>query len=156
VYNRPRFVPIGNGRFGLWHRPPKRVIPYLPASGCTHVVTLLSEQENARELGELVTAAGMQWTWIPMASGRPPRGKQNDPIGAALPELSRSLDDGETLLLHCSAGMHRPGMVAYALLRWRGLARQSSVDLIAEARGHTRAALAQPLVDWAEALITNR
>lgn len=153
MFNRPRFLPVGAGRLGLWHRPPKRVIPHLPAAGCTHVVTLLSAREGAEEIGGLVEAAGMRWTWIPMASGRPPEGKQNEPIRAALPELSRALDAGETLLLHCSAGMHRTGMVAYAMLRSRGLTADEALAVIATARGHTRAALARALLLWSEDLV---
>jgi protein-tyrosine phosphatase len=156
MHNRPTFVAVGAGRLGLWHRPPRRVIPHLPAAGCTHVVTLLSAREGAEEIGALVRAAGMGWTWIPLASGRQPEGKQDDPIRAALPELSRALDDGETVLLHCSAGMHRTGMVAYALLRWRGVDGPEALDLVATMRSATRAALAPEHLAWAESLVATR
>jgi len=150
--DRPRFVAVGAGRLALWHRPPRRAVPRLPEAGCTRVVTLLSEREGAREIGELVAAAGMRWSWIPMASGRPPEGRQNHPIRAALPELSRALDEGESLLLHCSAGMHRTGMIAFALLRWRGIDEGAARTILSELRETTGAALTERMVAWAQAV----
>ncbi|MGQ0735195.1 MAG: protein-tyrosine phosphatase family protein [Acidobacteriota bacterium] len=148
--NQPRFVVVRPGRFGLWHRPPRRVIPHLASAGCTRIVTLLSEREGATEIGRLAADAGLQWTWLPLASGRPPLGRQNASVPAVLDALSLALDGGETLLIHCSAGMHRTGMVAYALLRRRGMTRDEALATIGEARVSTRQALTPAMLEWGD------
>ena len=67
------WVDIQNGSIAIGHRPnKKKFIPYLAEQGCTHVLTLLSETENANEIGEFVEKNGMGWLWFPMASGNPP------------------------------------------------------------------------------------
>jgi hypothetical protein len=150
-----RWVSVGVGRLALWHRPGWKRIPHLKAAGCDHVVTLLSTREEAERVGEAVRGAGMEWTWIPLASGRPPQGRQNTPILEALPRISADLDRGRSVLIHCSAGMHRTGMIAYALLRFRGVERDRSLELIEAARPHTRNALKQGQILWGEDLIAS-
>jgi protein-tyrosine phosphatase len=116
-------------------------------------VTLLSAREEGEAVGAAVRSAGMDWTWIPLANGRPPQGRQNAPIAEALPRISAELDRGRSVLIHCSAGMHRTGMIAYALLRFRGVEVDRALDLIEGTRPHTRHALKQAQIVWGEALI---
>lgn len=142
---------VGAGRLAIDHRPRLRRIPHLPREGCDRVVTLLAEREGAREIGEAVEAAGMTWTWVPLASGRPPEGRAADArIREAAAEISRALDAGEAVLVHCSAGMHRTGMFAYLLLRRRGLDRDEALEAIEAMRPHTRDALSDEHLRWAD------
>lgn len=57
------------------------------------------------------------------------------------------------MLIHCSAGMHRTGMVAYVLLRWRGYTPEESLNLIAQARSFTYEALTPKRLDWGKRVI---
>ena len=138
------WVPIGAGELALWHRPPRQYLRELRTQGVGTsfvVATLLHPGEGAEHLGRLIQAAGLTWLWLPLSSGRPPEGAESDQIVAALPALSAHLDAGRSLLIHCSAGMHRTGMVAYALLRWRGFTPEQALTTIAQTRGFTYEAL---------------
>ncbi|HUP19588.1 MAG TPA: hypothetical protein VM778_06515, partial [Gemmatimonadota bacterium] len=96
----PDWVPVGAGRLAVGHRPRARAIPHLPADGCDRVWSLLSEREGAGEIGSAVRAAGMAWTWLPLANARPPEGRRNaERVRAALDEASAALDAGESVLL---------------------------------------------------------
>lgn len=109
------WAPIGKGRIALGHRPKLRALQYFPAAGCDLVVTVLSEKEGALEIGNLVHQSGMQWIWIPLASGNPPRN-----MPAELVEIEAALHGGASIFIHCSAGMHRTGMISFAVLRRMG------------------------------------
>ncbi len=62
----------------------------------------------------------LTWIWLPMPNANYPEGEVDARLRTALPELSRLLDQGAHIVIHCSASVHRTGMVAYGLLRWRG------------------------------------
>lgn len=144
------WVAVGAGRLALWHRPRLRAIPYLRNAGCDRVATLLSEREGAAEIGSAVEAAGLAWIWIPLASGRRPEGRISRRAQLGLDQLTGCLDQGESVLMHCSAGMHRTGMMAYALLRLRGFDSGDALGLIEELRPLTRQALGPHHTAWGD------
>lgn len=144
------WAPATPGRLALWHRPKLRAIPYLRNAGCDRVVTLLSEQEGAEEIGRAVEQAGLAWSWLPLRGGRPPEGRADHGARGGVAQLSQWLDCGESILIHCSAGMHRTGMVAYALLRFRGLGETEALELIEAMRPVTRSALAPEHLRWGD------
>lgn len=145
-----QWEPVRAGRLALDHRPRLRRIAYLPAAGCEHVVTLLSAAEGAEEIGQRVRAAGMAWTWIPLAGARPPEGRHERSARLAIADLARRLAAGESILIHCSAGIHRTGMVAYALLRVCGVNREAALDRIAAMRRHAREGLREDRLRWGD------
>ena len=53
--------------------------------------------------------------------------------------LFTRMDQGQTILIHCSAGIHRTGMLAYSLLRWRGLDDTEAMQILMKARRFTGA-----------------
>jgi predicted protein tyrosine phosphatase len=145
-----QWVEVTPGRLALWHRPKLRAIPYLRNAGCDRVLSLLSEREGAAGIGQAVEQAGLAWSWFPLATGRPPQGRAAHRVRAGVVQLSRRLDAGESILIHCSAGMHRTGMVAYALLRFRGLEKEAALELIAATRPVTRSALTPEHLRWGD------
>lgn len=68
------------------------------------------------------------------ADGNRPVGEVHQRMMEALPRLSQLLDEGASLLIHCSAGIHRTGTVAYGLLRWRGESWEEAMELIGQMR----------------------
>ncbi|MBL8061619.1 MAG: dual specificity protein phosphatase family protein [Anaerolineales bacterium] len=144
------FVKIGHGRLALNHRPRGVDFPHLRESGCTHVVTLLKESENAGQMRTLTLASNMVWVWLPIPNGDHPEGEVHKRLLAAMPNLSQLLDDGRSLLIHCSAGIHRTGTVAYGLLRWRGLERVEAMKLISQMRKETADGMMEKRMRWGD------
>ena len=48
------------------------------------------------------------------------------------------LETSERVLIHCTAGIHRTGMVAYSLLRFSGYTQQESLETILLMRKETK------------------
>ena len=137
-----QWVSVGAGRLALTHRPKLRALPLIRAEGCTRLVTLLSAREGAEQIGELACAAGLQWTWLPLENARPPTSPAvQREIALGLAALLAALDAGESIALHCSAGIHRTGMIAYALLRARGDSPAQALADIERMRPVTRAGM---------------
>lgn len=144
------FVKVGNGRLALNHRPGGRDFKLLRESGCTHVVTLLKESEFAQKIGNQTKNAGLQWVWLPVPNGNHPEGDVHERLLAAMPHLSQLLDEGNSLFIHCSAGIHRTGTVAYGLLRWRGMERDEAMRVINEMRKETAEGMMEKRMRWGD------
>jgi protein-tyrosine phosphatase len=144
------FVKVGNGRLALYHRPRGMDFPRLRQIGCTHVVTLLKESEHAESIGNMTKNAGLQWIWLPVPNGDYPVGKIHEQFIQAMPQLSQLLDEGGSLLIHCSAGIHRTGTVAYGLLRWRGVERDEAMRIIGEIRIFTAEGMMEKRRRWGD------
>jgi hypothetical protein len=131
------WVGVGNGRLALYHRPGRRAVSRLKSAGCDLVVTLLKESEGGLQIGHMVQNSGLDWLWLPVQDGNPPVGDAHEAVARAVPELSRRLDQGQSILIHCAAGIHRTGMVALALLRYRGLSEDEGMQIIGQSRFFT-------------------
>jgi len=149
------WVAIGNGKLTLWHFPGKRSIPALKNFGVTRIVSLLTEAQGALRVGEPAQALGIAWTWVPVRNGKPPQKETEQRLFAGISEISRALDAGDSVLIHCSAGIHRTGMFAYALLRARGFTRDDALGLIAQMRAETRAGLVEKFLRWGDQAVAD-
>lgn len=150
VRSNIKFARVGNGRLALYHRPKNTDFPALYKMGCTHVITLLKESEGAGRFGKMTREAGMEWVWLPVPNGKYPEGEVHRLMLEAMPKLSELLDGGGSILIHCSAGIHRTGMVAYGLLRWRGLNRGRAVKLIGRIRRETADGMMEKRMRWGD------
>lgn len=144
------FVKVGNGRLALYHRPRGSDFSALRAMGCTHIVTLLKDSERAESYGTMARSAGLEWIWLPVPNGNYPQGQVHERLIEAMPQLSGLLDEGGSLLIHCSAGIHRTGTVAYALLRWRGVERDEAMRIIGVIRKETAEGMMEKRRRWGD------
>jgi predicted protein tyrosine phosphatase len=146
--SRSRWIQVGKGRLTVWHRPGIKSLTALKESGCDEILTLLSAKEGASEIGKAVIEAGMNWTWFPMENGNPPAGAAREKLLEVVPKMIEKLESGSSILVHCSAGIHRTGMFTYALLRSIGFGQEHSLKLIAEMRLETATGLRFKHLDW--------
>jgi protein-tyrosine phosphatase len=144
------FIQVGNGRLALYHRPRNTDFSIFRELGCTHIVTLLKESEGAQRYGEMATLAGLEWIWLPVPNGKYPEGEVHNRLIKAMPKLSQLLDDGKSILIHCSAGIHRTGTIAYALLRWHGMDKTQAMEVIAQARPETGEGMLEKRTRWGD------
>jgi protein-tyrosine phosphatase len=145
-------VPVGAGALALTHRPKLKDFPALRAEGVTHVITLLAENEGARQLGEAATRAGLGWIWVPFHGGAVPDAARTDELRQVFRELRELVAAGHSLLVHCSAGIHRTGMFGYALLRQLGLGAEAARAKLMELRQVTAEGVGPDRLAWGDAL----
>lgn len=139
-------VSVLAGRLAVTHRPKKADLPSLRAMGVTHLVTLLTEREGARDLGTLATGAGLTWIWCPLEGA-----DTAAPVAAvrgALEAARAALREGGSVVVHCSAGIHRTGMFAHALLRVCGLDPTTARSLLHQMRAVTDEGVGEDRIEW--------
>jgi protein-tyrosine phosphatase len=146
---RLNFARLGLGAIAIGHRPPLRALGSMRDSGVTHVVTVLSEAEKPQAIEAAVQAAGLSWMWLPLGSTKtlPARGKPE--IRRALQDMTAAVEDGGRLYIHCSAGIHRTGMIAAALLFHLGHGDAEVRAALAQLRPVTAEGMGEARLDWA-------
>ena len=147
-------------RFLLGPRPGKKSKDAIQAEGVTDIVTLLSAREQAESIARIAKAIGASWHHFQLDGGHVDTLEQVDLSRLYLlwDEISRSGPD-RIIYLHCSAGLHRTGFVAYLLLRRSGLNPDAAMaemrrirEVTAEQVGSHRIALAEAkFLDWQKA-----
>lgn len=119
-----------NGTLSIGHRPKIKNLKDYKKWGVTHIVTLLSEKEGALDIEKAVYENDLHWLWLPLENAQPPDRDRNDEILGIFKQWKTLLNDHASLYLHCSAGIHRTGMIAYAFLRYLGFnAPQAAQEL---------------------------
>lgn len=107
----------------------------LQKTGATQVVCLNQEHEIAERYPAYVSwlrdQADSRALWFPIPDLHAP---DLDRAGELLAALRARLDDGETLLVHCGAGIGRAGTVAAALLVSMGVPLDDAIATVAAAR----------------------
>ncbi|MDC0676061.1 protein-tyrosine phosphatase family protein [Nannocystis radixulma] len=140
---RLTWCPLRGGHLAIGHKPGRDLRAALAASGCTHVLSLLAEHERG------VEAAGVQLR-LPLASADPPGAHRTAEVVACFEQLRALLDAAARIYLHCSAGLHRTGMVTHAFLRFLGHSRDEALARMAELREATAEAATEPRLQWGE------
>ena len=128
---------ILDGYIAIGHRPKLKAIRQMKLLGTTHIFTLLSENEGAKEVGRIVKKTGIKWLWLPLRSATPPEHDMFEEIENIYKQCVGALNNHGRIYIHCSAGIHRTGMIAYAFFRYIGYSTEESEKLLANLRGVT-------------------
>lgn len=126
------------GRVTASGAPGRKKIASWAAAGVTDVVTLQRSDEHAPWLPGACASAGLAWHHLPLSGRRLERAEDLESL-ARIPELLRVLeaDPPRSVVVHCSAGLHRTGVCLYLLARHAGLEPDAAVAKVAQARALT-------------------
>ena len=145
-----------SGRLALSERPKIKEIKRLKTDQCDRVVTILAERgDNARSIGTAVIAQGMQWDWVKVSTATDYSPIEHRFLKSAMITIREALEAGESVLIHCSAGKHRTGVLAYGVLRNGGMTHEESLHLIGKMRPETAAELDGKYLQAAQNLLTD-
>lgn len=143
-----------SGRLALSERPKIREIKRLQADGCDRVVTILAAQgDKARSIGTEVIAQGMRWDWVKVSTATGYSQAECLLLKNAIISIREALQKGESILIHCSAGKHRTGVLAYCVLRKGGMTHAESLHIISQMRPETAAELEGKYLQAAQELL---
>lgn len=135
--------PLRGGHLAIGHKPGKALRAALTSGGCTHTLSLLADHESSHEPGD----ARLR---LPLASATPPGAERLPEVLACFDRVIALLDGGARLYLHCSAGLHRTGMITHALLRYLGHSRAEALVVLAELREATAEAATEDRLAWGD------
>ena len=151
--NRTSAKELFGGSIIIGHRPGRHAIRVLGHKGVTHIVTLMSEAEGAKSIEEAVREAKICWIWFPMKSGNPPGKKRFAELKKVFAEILNALQSGGMVYIHCSAGIHRTGMIVYAFLRYSGIPVDHARSMLTELRLVTAESVGEERLAWGDRLV---
>ncbi len=136
IDKKSQWVAIQNGYLKIGHKPggKKRSFEQLINEGTTTVFTILSEREGALKIQRNCNFLGMDWIWLPLANGNIPNENLNIEIIEKLRIIKNKLQNQEKIYVHCSAGLHRTGMITNCILRFIGFDQTNSYEILKQLR----------------------
>ncbi len=142
--------PVLGGALAIGHRPKLKLMKNLKDAGATHVFTLLSAKEGAEQIGAAAQKAGLDWIWLPLAGAAPPGQARDEEILTAFQSTRAALASDAKIFLHCSAGIHRTGMMSYALLRILGESPEAAREKLRALRQITGEGVGDHRLEWGD------
>jgi hypothetical protein len=145
------WVQEGNGFLAIGHKPGGK-IPFggLKNEGTTALLTLLHENEGAAAIGKQTETVNIAWIWFPFSASRPHEGEAIAEVYSLYNQLSNLLMDGSKIYIHCSAGIHRTGMITYGFLRFLGKSSIEAFEMLKSLRAVTADQVGADRLLWAD------
>jgi len=147
--------PISGGHLSIGHKPGGK-IPFqgLKSTGITTILTLLNENEGAKSIQSGAEKEGIKWIWFPFSASTPPQGEASQRVWELYARLKSELEESNCIYIHCSAGIHRTGMVTYGLLRFLGHDQATSRLILSKLRKVTFEQVGEDRLAWGDAFST--
>lgn len=148
------WVNVFNGHLAIGHRPSAKLVSDLKLQNTSHLLTLLSESEGSRDIKILCDKSDMGWLWFPMKSAGSPAEDRLQELADLFQKMESILKDGGKIYIHCSAGIHRTGMITFAFLRFIGLDIEEAETKLAELRPTTSEGVGEDRMEWGNSVLT--
>ena len=147
---KSNWVAVKNGFLKIGHKPGGQKFPIeaLHNAETDTVLTLLSEREGAVEIGEKVKSFGINWIWLKLKDGKIPPKTIVPEIITIFDTIKEKLEKGKRIFIHCSAGMHRTGMITNAFLHYIGYTQDEALKTIQELRIITSIEVREKRLKW--------
>ena len=144
-------LPVGKGFLSIGHKPGGKItFGGMKAAGISTILTLLQENEGALQIGMAIEKAGINWILFPFSASKPHVGEDKEKVKKLYAQLNNLLNDGQAIYIHCSAGIHRTGMISYGLLRYLGHDSVEAKMLLKQLREVTAEHVGEERLIWGE------
>ncbi len=151
-----KWLPLANGCLAIGHKPGGKIsFKGLKKEAASAIVTLLNENEGARQIGTQTQQAGIIWVWFPFSASKP---EQYDSVKVLqlYNQLQALLSSGGKIYIHCSAGIHRTGMITYGLLRYLGYDKSAALQMLTNLREVTAKQVGADRLQWGDRFATKK
>lgn len=151
-----KWIKIENGYLAIGHKPGGKIsFEGLKEEGATAVLTLLNENEGAKLIGKQLNNVSIEWIWFPFSASNPLEGDDKILVINLYKQLQVLLEAGGKIYIHCSAGIHRTGMITYGFLRFLGNNKQQSLELLHTLREVTALQVGEERLIWSDQFSNN-
>jgi protein-tyrosine phosphatase len=143
--------PVGKGHLAIGHKPGGKIsFEGMKLAGVTTVLTLLQEKEGAGFIGNALNKVEIDWIWFPFSASSPHQGEQLPQVEQMFRKVEEALEAGHKIYIHCSAGIHRTGMVTYGLLRYLGQDAEAALKSLEQLREITAEGATDERLKWGD------
>lgn len=146
------WVQVRNGWLTAAGAPGRSAFQNWYNEGATCVASLLRETEPLYESARSgCKERGFRWEHFPLSgktAGYAPDGEDIQSWKKVSEMVPKMLDEGEHIVVHCAAGMHRTGCALFRSLRLCGLSAEEALDTIQTVRPVTHGALLEETRKW--------
>lgn len=145
------WTPVLNGEIAIGHKPGGKIsFEGLKNEGATTILTLLHENEGAVQIRKEVEKAGIKSIWFPFSASKPHTGESIQYVIDLFENLSLLIQNGDKIYIHCSAGIHRTGMITYGFFRYLGYDKNKAYILLKNIRAVTAEQVGEERLQWAD------
>lgn len=145
------WVQVQNGFLSIGHKPGGKIsFEGLKDEGTDVVLTLLHDDEGASSIGSQAGKVNINWIWFPFSASNPHSGKDFDDVYEIFKQLGNLLSVGNKIYIHCSAGIHRTGMITYGLLRFLGMEKSEAAKTLQSLRKVTAEQVGGDRLIWGD------
>lgn len=152
------WVKVGNGFIKIGHKPfgKKFSAQSLVNENIDTVLTILSEKEGALVIGEKCKSMNIDWLWLALPDGNIPANKFKKEIIVIYEMMKDKLFKGQKIYIHCSAGIHRTGMITHGFLIYLGYDSKCSLEILSQLRPLTAGAVGELRLQWGKEFHTDK
>ncbi len=136
-------------------RPGKKSKDAIKEMGTTHILTLLGDNEQPKNIAKIAKEIGASWLHFPIEGGKPEILQTININNFFDYLLLQKLSEKDKVYVHCSAGIHRTGFIVYLLLRKRGLTDQKARLELANIRAVTAEQVGENRLELAQTMFDN-
>ena len=146
------WISVKSGHLSVGHRPSSKLGLDLKLQNTTHILTLLSEKEGGKKIQLISKQNSIEWLWFPMESANPPSEERLDELAELFFKIEHILKNKGNIYIHCSAGIHRTGMISYSFLRFIGNDMETSKRKLEKLRAKTSEGVGENRIEWGNSI----
>lgn len=145
------WVQVEKGFLAIGHKPGGKItFDGLKKEETSAILTLLNENEGAATIGNQAKKVNIEWIWFPFSASKPHSGEGISLVYSLYHKLVNKLKAGDKIYIHCSAGIHRTGMITYGLLRLLGKSKSEATLMLQSLRAVTAAQVGEDRLLWGD------
>lgn len=151
LHTEVNWVQVGNGFLAIGHKPGGKIsFEGLKNEGTSAILTLLNDNEGAAAIERQLQNVNIEWIWFPFSASKPHSGEAIHQVYSLYTNLSNMIFAGYKIYIHCSAGIHRTGMITYGFLRFIGMGKEEAFGTLQSLREVTAAQVGEDRLVWAD------
>ncbi len=140
---------LGAGSLAVGNIPDSDDLSVLKQRQISHIVTLLTADENAERVRDAVVHAGFNSQWFPIKDNVENSETECEHFRQYVQELSDLLSGGARIYLQEDDSYHRSVLILFALLHFRGLPSASAWSLVNDLTAGQARLISKAEIQWA-------